>query len=250
MTEVLNHFRDCFQIHGLFSHEESGNFGPFRGIKKYAPGVSHSIRFHEFSSNGVVRNLSSRDDWSKIRCSRMAEIPLPKPKELLGVRDVDPHEIPSKCDPLFGKLLGFVQKGGRSIAEDDLSSFLEDRGEQYLKSINPKSLRYIVLPTINSPYLGELVGSGDFRGYQKKLDRLDSDQDRGLRRNISAFRSRLMWRCHFVQKIESRPDIESACIPLLRRNAPVDSPGDSFKCLGDWLYGLSLHRRLYAITVV
>ena len=29
VTEVLNHFRDCFQIHGLFSHEESGNFWTF-----------------------------------------------------------------------------------------------------------------------------------------------------------------------------------------------------------------------------
>ena len=31
---------------------------------------------------------------------------------------------------------------------------------------------------------------------------------KGLKRNISAFNSRLSWRCHFIQKIEDQPQIE------------------------------------------
>ena len=31
-------------------------------------------------------------------------------------------------------------------------------------------------------------------------------------RNISAFNSRLSWRCHFIQKLEDQPSIENKCM--------------------------------------
>jgi deoxyribodipyrimidine photo-lyase len=37
------------------------------------------------------------------------------------------------------------------------------------------------------------------------------DEARFLRKNLSAFLSRLAWRCHFVQKLEQQPDLEFLC---------------------------------------
>jgi len=46
----------------------------------------------------------------------------------------------------------------------------------------------------------------------KRRSQLSPDEMKSFGRNLTAFNSRLAWRCHFVQKFEDQPEIETHCM--------------------------------------
>jgi deoxyribodipyrimidine photo-lyase len=46
----------------------------------------------------------------------------------------------------------------------------------------------------------------------KRRTQLSPEEKKTFGRNLTAFGSRLAWRCHFVQKIEDQPEIETHCM--------------------------------------
>ena len=103
--------------------------------------MDHGVSSHEFPTNGVVRRLRSRDDWSKIRNSWMAENISAKPNRLVPKPRCRSDSLPEKDDLMFGATpIDKVQKGGRQEVVVDLRSFLNHRCQQYLYHISAPSL--------------------------------------------------------------------------------------------------------------
>lgn len=140
--EALDVFQQLLAILGAFnlwSHEETGNNWTYqRDISVKAWCRSKGINWHEFPCNGVVRCLKSRDGWAKQRDTRMASPIISIPNLLHNLQHgIESHELPHKNHPIFGNhSIGSVQEGGRKEALQTLSSFLKERGRNYMQTIS------------------------------------------------------------------------------------------------------------------
>lgn len=211
---VLNMLAEEYDIHGIYAHEENGNAWTFERDKAVLRWCKEqNIAIHEYPSNGVVRRLQSRDDWSKIRNHRMAQVCLPAPKTIKPVPNIALGEIPEKSDSLFGEPVpGATQKGGRQYGLNTLNSFLHRRVKDYLYQISTpigsaqscsRLSPHIAWGTLS---MREIIHATEAR--RKSL----TEAEKGFKRPLSAFHARLAWRCHFVQKIEDQPAIEAHCM--------------------------------------
>jgi len=215
VVEVLAALAGQFELVGLYAHEESGNdwtYARHRAVTRWC--AENDVPLREWPGNGVVRRLPNRDDWSRIRNTRMAGERVPKPECLLPVPGIEPGVTPGKDDPMFGpRAPGITQRGGRRAAVRTLKSFLAERGKEYvyrLSAPGPSEKHCSRL----SPHLawGTLSVREVVQASRNRRQNLHSGESAAWKRNLSAFESRLSWRCHFVQKIEDQPAIESACM--------------------------------------
>ena len=213
--EVIKKLHFAHQVSDLYAHEETGNQWTFkRDIAVQKLCLDNDIALHESASNGVVRRLSSRNDWSKIRNTRMAEKITPKPKALTSFPLCKSDTLPEKTDPMFGNVpIGKVQKGGRKHAVADLRSFLNHRSRAYLYHISAPDLSEFHCSRLSAHLAwGTLSVREVVQSIIKRRSQLSLDEKKSFGRNLAAFGSRLAWRCHFIQKIEDQPEIETNCM--------------------------------------
>ena len=213
--EVIKKLHFTHQVSDLYAHEETGNQWTFkRDIAVQKLCLDNDIALHESASNGVVRRLSSRNDWSKIRNTRMAEKITPKPKALTSFPLCKSDTLPEKTDPMFGNVpIGKVQKGGRKHAVADLRSFLNHRSRAYLYHISAPDLSEFHCSRLSAHLAwGTLSVREVVQSIIKRRSQLSTDEKKSFGRNLTAFGSRLAWRCHFIQKIEDQPEIETNCM--------------------------------------
>ena len=214
-SEVIQTLHSEHHISDLYAHEETGNLWTYqRDIAVRDLCLNNGIAVHEFPSNGVVRRLRSRDDWSRIRNTRMAEKILPKPNALPLFRLCASDALPDKNDPMFGNIpIGKVQQGGRQQAVADLRSFLNHRSRGYLFHISaPDSSEFHCSRLSAHLAWGSLSMREVAQSIVKRRAQLTPIEKKSFGRNLTAFGSRLAWRCHFVQKIEDQPEIETHCM--------------------------------------
>ena len=215
IRSVFSYFLKQFRICKIVAHEETGNAWTYqRDLQVIDWCKTHNIAFKEYPSNGVVRRLKNRDEWTNIRNKRMAVRLHPRPEYITPIRDIEVGVIPDKDTPIFGKPVpGIVQKGGRKAALDMLSSFLYDRGQQYLYRLSAPGLSEKHCSRL-SPHLayGTLSVRETFKALQQRKSELKESDAKLWRRNLSAFGSRLAWHCHFIQKLEDQPSLETKCM--------------------------------------
>ncbi|MFL3653572.1 MAG: deoxyribodipyrimidine photo-lyase/cryptochrome family protein [Halioglobus sp.] len=215
VCDIITSLHLKFHVEGIYAHEESGNLWTYRRditVKKLC--VTKSIPLYEYPLNGVVRKLSTRNDWSKIRNKRMLETILPRPKSLNPIGDYTSEKLPDKEDSLFGaELFGTVQRGGRNAAVGDLKSFLNERSSQYLYHISSPRLSATSCSRLSAHLAwGSLSVREVIQSIKKRQKQLSIEDKKRFGRNLTAFHSRLAWRCHFIQKIEDQPEIETHCM--------------------------------------
>ena len=95
--EVIKELHQEHRVSDLYAHEESGNLWTYQrdiAVKKLCR--DEGIALTESPSNGIVRRLRSRDEWSKIRNTRMAENIRPKPKSLTKISLCRSDVLPEK----------------------------------------------------------------------------------------------------------------------------------------------------------
>ena len=199
----------------VFSHEETGNdlsYTRDKAVAKWC--ISHGVVWQEYAQFGVVRRLKDRDLW-KANWDAHVTLPcLPTPHlrfvPVPLVEAVIPRIKPPT--PAELKLDDFQpphrQLGGRAAGLAVLREFLESRSGQYRGGISSP----LSAPTACSrlsPYLAygclslrEIVQAT--RATKAGLAAGDARQKAGL----AAFISRLYWHCHFIQKLESEPELE------------------------------------------
>jgi deoxyribodipyrimidine photo-lyase len=217
VMSVLEYFRQDHGVFTLWSHEETGNAWTFKrdmAVAKWCR--ERGVVWHEFPSNGVARRLKSRDDWAKMRNMRMHKDIIPAPEYISFCQNLSIEPIPAKSSDLFGGSDGRrVQPGGRSEGLKIIDSFLRERSQKYMLTISKPgvSARHCSRLSTHIAY-GTLSIREIEQATKKRLEQMNVDdaQTKYLTYNLNAFLSRLAWRCHFVQKLEQQPEIESRCI--------------------------------------
>ena len=213
MIETLQAIQQQSSVAAIYSHEETGNTATFMVDKAVANWCKNNrITWHEYPQNGVVRRLKSRDSWHK-RWQQHMNAPLL----------VAPVNIASAAQIIL-PVASFIQskgedkpkrqRGGRNLAEQFLNSFLEGRAANYRGGIS-SPLKAVTSGSRLSPYLAwgclsmrEVVQATYARRTWAALNPQLFAKTFCL--SLIAFESRLHWHCHFMQKLESEPQIEYA----------------------------------------
>ena len=201
----------------IYSHEETGNAHTFaRDLSLARWCKQHGVVWQEFAQHGVVRRLASRDHWDKAWFAQMSGnlIAAPMPNSLQGLKL--PWAKETWPEPHVLGMVGFDtprrQQGGRSMAMQVFEEFLTKRSHWYRGGISSPlsaptacsrlspylalgclSMREVVQATENSMH--ELMAS-DVALHQRQA------------KSLASFLSRLHWHCHFIQKLESEPELE------------------------------------------
>jgi|OM-RGC.v1.001430139 deoxyribodipyrimidine photo-lyase len=212
---AIENIHSDYNVQGIYAHEETGNLWTYqRDINVRKICELNNIPIHEYPLNGVVRKLASRNDWSVIRTKRMVEKIREKPKELKPLQRYISDKLPPKDDPMFGEeFVGTVQNGGRNAAVDDLRGFLNHRSSGYLRHISGPRLSAVYCSRLSAHLAwGSLSVREVVQSVKKRQQQLNTDDKKRFGRNLTAFNSRLAWRCHFIQKIEDQPSIETHCM--------------------------------------
>lgn len=213
---VLNDLSCTLGAFNLCSHEETGNAWTYkRDVEVLRWCNERQVQWQEFQSNGVVRGLKSRDIWSVNRDQIMAKPICGAPESIEFVANIESCILPAKTDSLFGPLpSGNTQTGGRVQGLYVLSSFLKERAFKYMSTISKPgvSARHCSRLSTHIAYGTLSVREIEQATKQKIQDSKGDNNHENLARNLSAFLSRLAWRCHFVQKLEQQYDIETKCM--------------------------------------
>ncbi|NQW70212.1 MAG: deoxyribodipyrimidine photo-lyase [Betaproteobacteria bacterium] len=220
VTEVLSKIWQVNPFQGLHSHQETGNgftYSRDQGVNKWCQ--SHGIHWGQYAQFGVTRGLKNRNEW-QAQWQKHMEAPL-----------CESPPIQFWTASLSGKLISnpsahyltpsMMQapvhlrhnpplrlRGGRSIALKTLSSFLKQRSMWYRGGISsPLSApdacsRLSVYLSYGCLSIREVV-----QATNEELLQMSPEASR-RKSGLTAFMSRLYWHCHFIQKLESEPEIE------------------------------------------
>jgi deoxyribodipyrimidine photo-lyase len=205
IISILNKFKLEYGDLKLLSHLETGidlTFQRDREVKKWCE--ENKVEWLEYAQQAVHRGRKNRKDWSIEWDNFMySQIDLINLSELNSV----------KCDKSimseFSVSLDVfrehkdMQKGGRSLGLRYLRSFLKNRNEKYSKHISKPAESRSSCSRL-SPYLA--WGALSLREVVHATVVCMSELN--YKRNLANFKSRLHWHCHFIQKLESEPEIE------------------------------------------
>ena len=207
-VEVLTRIWQNSPFLELYSHEETGNgFTYARDLKVASWCRTHDIRWNEYAQFGVVRRLKSRNLWQREWERHMAS-PIQEIDALTFWREPTAEPFAMQAPKHLQHNPPMRQLGGRSLALATLHNFLNARSIGYRGGISsPLSApdacsRISAYLTYGCISMREVV-----QATRKHLDLLPPQASRH-RAGLSAFISRLYWHCHFIQKLESEPEIE------------------------------------------
>lgn len=216
MIEVLERLFITTPFANLWSHEETGNAVTYaRDIAVAAWCRSRDVTWHEIPQSGVVRGLKGRNGWSKRWEERMNQpITLAPDRIITAEVRIDNSETMAAAD--FGLRTidkPYRQRGGRSAAMDLLKSFLDYRGQNYRQAMSsPLSAQtdcsrlsaHIAFGTLSHREVVQAVKSRQaaLRSMTK------GEAPPGFLASLKSFEGRLHWHCHFIQRLETAPEIE------------------------------------------
>ena len=210
-VEMLGKLCRAHRISRIISHEETGNLWTFardRRVRAWARQAG--IDWVELPQSGVVRRLKGRDGWAGLRDGFMARAIEDLPA-LTGVAGAEPGVIPTaRMLRLADDRCLHRQAGGRARGLAALDSFLTSRGQPYRTGMSSPLTGERACSRL-SPHLA--LGSLSVREVaQATAARQTERPGGGWGGSLASFQSRLAWRDHFIQKLESQPDIETRCL--------------------------------------
>ena len=241
--------RETLPFDAVWSHQEIGSevtFARDRAVGDWAASVG--VAWHEEMQTGVFRGGLDRDTRSAAWKRFMRGGPLPPPDPADLARLAVPPEAAALAlgGPLtperFGHPLSDTQRANRqsvseTAAEDTLRSFLFDRGACYAGGISSPNLAFVCGSRLSVHLAwGTVTGREVYaatEARQAELKGAEGDDAKKWRTSLKSFKSRLHWRDHFVQRLETEPQMETE--PLNPAYAALPTPGDDF--LEPWLAG-------------
>jgi len=215
LPEVFGEIAHRVDIAAIYSHEETGNGFTFDRDKRVARWAREmGVSWNQYSQNGVVRPLKSRNGWAALWESRMKSPLALTPDRIEIPEDFDWGTIPE------GEELGLektkknnLQIGGEHRAIEMLQSFLDRRGFDYRKGMSSPSTAKDNCSRL-SPYLA--WGCVSIKQVYQQLQIRQQEIreapaglfDSRWYGSLNSFSSRLAWHCHFMQKLEDEPELE------------------------------------------
>lgn len=217
-VEVLAGLIDRVGVGAVWSHQETGNAWTFDRDRRVAAFLrAHGIAWHELRQNGVIRGLRDRHGWARRWERFMAQPVRPPPEFLRGVPGLDPGVIPTRPPGLAADPAVALQPGGRREGLATLESFLAERGRTYRRAMSTPEQGATACSRL-SPHLA--FGTLSAREVMARVAAarralpgrgLDPGAARDWEGSLKSFVSRMHWRCHFMQKLETEPAIEQRC---------------------------------------
>ena len=221
----------------LLSHEETGNDWTFqrdRAVARWC--LRRGVTWREHRQFGVVRGGHNRDHWDAAWRRVMEAACLPVPASLRPALSnsarADHENTGSPCRdprPCPGR-----QRGGQAEGDRLLADFLNQRSRGYEKRISSPLTAWEASSRL-SPHIAH--GTVSLRRIVQHCHSIAGDPRTpgAHRRSLRAFRSRLHWHCHFIQKLEDEPVIEFRTIhPDLEG---LREPGHWPEALERWRHG-------------
>ena len=196
-------------VKSLYSHMETGNAISYKRDKAVAHWCRQKgIAWQQLNDRAIVRGLQQRDNWPKQWYAYMHS-PQVTPNILqLNAATLPPFSniIHAFTDLYPGEAEKYatIQPGGSSKGLMYLNSFLQNRCINYQKQISKPEGSRTGCSRL-SPYLA--YGCLSIRQvYQATREQIEITPQR--KRPLTAFLDRLRWHSHFIQKMESRPELE------------------------------------------
>ena len=210
----LEDLRARFGVTHLHSHQETGGDWTYARDRRVGDWArTQGVAWIEHRQSGVIRRIGKREGWAKRWDAMMRRPQIAPPPTLKPIAGIDrgappdASEIGIAPDPCPDR-----QIGGRAAALDLLDSFFGPRGQHYRKEMSSPLTAYDACSRL-SPHLawGTLSSREAAQAGGSALDDLRAvgpAAPDGQDGSIKSFLSRLHWRCHFMQKLESEPRIE------------------------------------------
>lgn len=207
--EVFQNLHHQWKFEKVLAHQETGVDWTYQRDRQLISWFkSQSVEFKEFQQFAVHRKIRSRDQWNELRKKTIERKLIPNPiakstGKLNLISDPWP-DLQAKNEDQ--KLKPVLQKGGILQAHATLSSFLDERSALYLQNIsNP--IGASKHGSRISPYLS--FGNISMSEIHHQLaERKRNLADPIWKKSLWAFENRLWWHCHFIQKLETEPEIE------------------------------------------
>jgi deoxyribodipyrimidine photo-lyase len=228
MVEKIAKLHRLMPFTHLFSHEEIGNNLSFRRDRAVAAWCrEQGVVYREFPQSSVRRGGVNRDRLHRQWTDRIVEpTPLPVP----AIR------IPDGVRPLcastgFPKLAAFThQASWQPVSEADaqttLTDFLARRGYRYRGGISSPNTAFTAGSRLSVHLAwGTITVRQLWHATQERLSTLDladPESDR-WKKSLRSFVSRLHWRDHFVQRLESESELEFQSIHPSYRDVPYEN---------------------------
>ena len=223
--EAIEEIHAKYTISRIRSHEETGTSWSFDRDKQVSGWcIENNVEWLEYPNNGVIRGMNERDKWKTSRDRRMGLDLLAPPKKIAGVQSV-PGNVTMQSIGIGRRQIIHRPVPGQDAAMDVLRSFLSSRGESYRWSMSSPSLAVDNCSRL-APYFstGCISVRRVVQTTSAKMRRLKEARSRGedvggWLQSLSSFQSRLAWHCHFMQKLEMEPTLDTrAQNPLIDEN--------------------------------
>lgn len=219
VVDVLSQIHRSHSIETLFSHEETGTLWTYdrdRSVRRWAE--SNNVQWNEFSQNGVVRHLKRRDGWATRWHRRMSQPVLPAVRSVTSAPNIASSPIPtaSELGLHTESDLTQIQRGGESLAHSTLTSFLKHRGQRYERELSSpvtawnscsRMSAYLAWGNVSIPQVWQATNRRLTAIRRSRL--ADRRKVENWSKALRAYNERLHWHCHFIQKLEDQPDLET-----------------------------------------
>ncbi len=199
VIDIFEEIKNTYKIKGIYSHQETGDFLSYKRDQKVRRwSRENNIPWEEYIQFGVFRGTLKRDKWAKTYKKHFE-------KEIINITKVfkalpfKGENLPSdnffdfKNDKCHGRCIG-----GRKEAIKRLNYFLNNEIYSYGKNISSPAKSYFSCSRL-SPYITMgCISLKEILKHTKSVKTKDSKM----------FTSRLFWHCHFIQKLETQPELE------------------------------------------
>ena len=247
LPEVWQFLWEKWDFEVLFSHQETGSAWSFsRDLQVKDWCRKRGIQWHEPLQTGVFRGKTNRDTrekrWHRFMGAAHHEIPtrIASP-DMSVLHDLGIFEAdicwPERLNPTQS-LHPDVQHVSERMAHRTLQTFLTERGYGYSGGISSPNTAFTAGSRLSTHLAwGTLSPRVVYQQVKQALKKPYSpDNAKQWRRSLKSMQSRIHWRDHFIQRLESEPDMEFRAVhPAYRQLAYNQQQRDTF--LSAWARG-------------
>lgn len=241
-VDVFRSLHASHCIDAIWSHEETGNAWTFARDRRVAAFCrAAGIPWHQIAQFGVKRGMRDRNRWASHFEQMMASPQTARPVSVEPAPGLISDAMPDAAMlGLSNDGLVSLQRPGRAAAKELMDSFFAGRGRGYQREMSSP----LTAPDSCSRLSAHLsVGTVSMREAVQRARRereaaceLPAERRAVPLKAIDALIARLHWHCHFIQKLESEPEIEQRSVHAAFEAARVVTPPDD-PLLNAWATG-------------
>jgi deoxyribodipyrimidine photo-lyase len=215
VLDLLERLNTKTPIKILVSHQEHGTNGTFerdKAVHEFCK--KNNIDWYQVAPSGVIRKLQSRDQRDKLVKEYLNSrvLPVPSFKNIKQPTDIDNSDILTKFETIQNQIATKynLQPTSEKSALACLESFTTRRAVGYLGGISSPN-KALESGSRLSQYLA--FGSVSLRYVTQYFwTQVKSSDDKKIRAGILGAMQRLHWREHFIQRLETDPNMPDIAI--------------------------------------